>query len=479
MHGVSTGPGTGERPGHWPPRVKSLLRGTLRFLARTFYRRVETAGLEHVPAEGPVLFAANHFNGLVDPMLVLLAVNRPVVFVAKSTLWKIPVLRGMLNSLGVVPVVRRVDAAEETRAAVSQNDESLRRLADVLAHGGAVLIFPEGRSHSDPALSPLRTGAARILLLAGVPAAVVPFGLWYTRKEEFRSDVLLRAGAPLAAPREPTVEGWTEAIRAGLESVTLNAGDWEDHEIVAAVESLYGERLEVATGRVAETGSTGKGTTGGFLESEERDSLLDRSFRNRQLLLAARRPLDRIEPKAVASVASRARALDHFLRKIGLSPAALDSPPPLATILAHTLRALLVVVLGFPVALLGVVTWWVPYRLCGSVANRLPGAAENRDQISLYKLLGGIVFFPVTLGLWTLLAEFLGGPWAALATVAVLPPAGLFTLRYLEHAEVRERQARDLLAVAFVPGGVARLRAERDALRAECDRLAEVYRAAP
>jgi len=222
-------------------------------------------------------------------------------------------------------------------------------------------------------------------------------------------------------------------------------------------------------------GTTGKGTTGDFFEGEERDSPLDRSFRYRRLLLAARSTLDRVEPQAVALVARRARALDHFLRKIGLSPAALDSAPATATILAHTLVALVVVLLGFPLAVLGVVAWWVPYRLCGSVARRLPGAAEHRDQISLYKLLGGAVFFPVTLGLWTLLAGSLGGPWVALATLLALPPAGFFTLRYLEHADMRERQARDLLAVAFIPGAVVRLRAERDALRGECDRLAGVY----
>ena len=54
----------------------------------------------------------------------------------------------------------------------------------------------------------------------------------------------------------------------------------------------------------------------------------------------------------------------------------------------------------------------------------------------------------------------------------------ILALHYLEHAEWRERQARELLALAFMPGGIARLLAMRDALVAECDRLAGVFRRA-
>ena len=52
-------------------------------LARVFYRRIEATGLENVPESGPVLFVANHANGLVDPILVLALVSRPITFVAK------------------------------------------------------------------------------------------------------------------------------------------------------------------------------------------------------------------------------------------------------------------------------------------------------------------------------------------------------------------------------------------------------------
>jgi 1-acyl-sn-glycerol-3-phosphate acyltransferase len=131
--------------------VKSAVLRLVRLLVGLFFRRIEVTGLDNVPREGSVLFVANHSNGLVDPMLVLRALPRPVVFVAKSTLWRIPLLRLLLDLLGCVPVVRRKEAAEEGDAkGEERNRASFEILAEVLGKGGTILIFPEGRSHSDP-----------------------------------------------------------------------------------------------------------------------------------------------------------------------------------------------------------------------------------------------------------------------------------------------------------------------------------------
>lgn len=442
--------------------MRRVVLRLLRALVRLFYRRIETSSLAGVPGEGPVLLIANHPNGLVDPMLVLAVLPRPVVFVAKSTLWKIPVLGRLLDLLGCVPVIRKKEAAGEISSkGEERNRASFERLAGELTRGGCVLIFPEGRSHSDPHLSELHTGAARILLLLKSSPIVVPVGFWFTKKEEFRSDVLLRFGAPVEPPAVPGVESWTEAMGKALEAVTLNANDWKDHELAAAVDALYGAKI-------------GKE----FLEGEEDDARLGTSLRVRQRLLSARASLVESHPDDVSAVSRRALALDRLLKKISLSPSALDDPPPIRTILWYTLKALAVILLGFPVAVLGVAAWWVPYRLTGVVADRLPGAATERDQIALYKLVAGVVLFPLALAVWTAVAWSIGGAsWGALV-LASLPFAGISSLFFFEYAAWRERQARELLAILVKPGGLARLRAERDALVAECDRLAEIYAAA-
>jgi hypothetical protein len=144
----------------------------------------------------------------------------------------------------------------------------------------------------------------------------------------------------------------------------------------------------------------------------------------------------------------------------------------------HTFNALLFVLLGFPLAVLGVTAWYVPYRLCGIVANRVRGAANERDQIAFDKLVAGFVLFPLAYIVEVLFILRFFGPFWAAAGAAALPFAGILSLLYLEHAAWCERQARELLALVFMPGGIARLRATRDALVVECDRLAGVFRVA-
>jgi hypothetical protein len=248
---------------------------------------------------------------------------------------------------------------------------------------------------------------------------------------------------------------------AALVDVTLNADDWKDHEIVAAVDALYGEKIRED-----------------FFEGEEGNAPMESSLRVRQLLLDARGALEKTRPGEVAFLARRAQALDHTLRRLSLSVSSLDSPPPTPTILWHTLKALAVIVVGLPVAVLGVAAWWIPYRLCGAIAKRVPGAARERDQIALYKLIAGVCLFPLVLALWSVATWYFGGPLAAALAVATLPFAGISSLSFFEYAAWRERQARELLAFLFAPGAIARLRAERDALVAEFDRLAGEFRSA-
>lgn len=428
--------------------MRALIVRAIRLMVAVFYRRVETVGLENVPREGAVLLVANHFNSLVDPMLVLATLDRPVVFVAKSTLWKVPVLRTLMDALGVVPIVRKVDVEKEgERGGDDRNEASFERLAAVLRGGGAVLIFPEGRSHSEPALSAIRTGAARVLLRAGVPVTVVPVGMWFVRKEVFRSDVLMTYGAPLR-PARPDVDGWTRAVKDGLEEVTLNAGTWEDHEVVAAVEALWGEHAAAGGER------------------------LDRAFRARHVLLSAWRALEPLEPGAVESLALGARRFVKLLRRLGLSPRALDAPIAPWRILLVVLREVTLLAVGLPVAALGTLVFGIPYRLTDPIARRVYRGPERLDQLALGKILVGMVLHLSFLAAAAFLAWRAAGPWAAAAVAALVPFAGVFAAWWFERFEGDGRRLKALTLLLVSRDRLRRLVDERDALRAECDRLA-------
>jgi 1-acyl-sn-glycerol-3-phosphate acyltransferase len=215
-----------------------MLYRALRRLARTalgwYYANVVVEGREQLSSSGPLLLVANHPNALVDAMLVGVAVPRRVLLTAKATLFEQPALAALLRAVGVVPLRRAKDEQSATAGATpsaARNADAFQMVTRALAEGGAVLVFPEGISHDAPAIAPLRTGAARMALMAhdaGVTGLrVVAVGLTYEEKERPRSRVLVRIGEPLDVERWLAAHGsdatmLTTEIDARLRHVTLN-----------------------------------------------------------------------------------------------------------------------------------------------------------------------------------------------------------------------------------------------------------------
>jgi 1-acyl-sn-glycerol-3-phosphate acyltransferase len=131
-------------------------------------------GKHHIPADGGALLVANHISHL-DPVYSALLVHRArrvPRFLAKHSLWAVPVLGNVLRGSGQIPVYRdTVDAQQSLRAGT-------RALED----GKVVVIYPEGTISRDPDGWPMlsRTGVARLALSADVP--VVPAVHWGTRE---------------------------------------------------------------------------------------------------------------------------------------------------------------------------------------------------------------------------------------------------------------------------------------------------------
>ncbi|HEY4565187.1 MAG TPA: 1-acyl-sn-glycerol-3-phosphate acyltransferase, partial [Thermoanaerobaculia bacterium] len=110
-----------------------FLRALARFVLKAFFREVEAVGAERIPLHRPLVLVANHVNGLIDPILLMGPL--PVVprFLAKSTLWKNPLVRPFLDLAGAIPVYRRQDEGSDP----AKNAETFSRSHELLAQGGA------------------------------------------------------------------------------------------------------------------------------------------------------------------------------------------------------------------------------------------------------------------------------------------------------------------------------------------------------
>jgi glycerol-3-phosphate dehydrogenase (NAD(P)+) len=185
------------------PLVYWLVRAILQPFFH-IYLRLSRIGREHIPAEGPVIVAANH-RSFLDPFVIATMVRRPMYYVAKKELFGPAWLAWILNALGAFPVDRGAgdgDMIETARA--------------ILERGDTVLIFPEGTRVRPGSLGSPKRGVGRLALETGAP--VVPVAVIGT--EDVRQGlrirprkVRIRAGRPL---RFPKVQGASPALAGAV-----------------------------------------------------------------------------------------------------------------------------------------------------------------------------------------------------------------------------------------------------------------------
>ena len=159
-------PADGSYSDAWRNFSKILLRPGIRMMMR-----LDWTGQEHIPADGPVILAANHLSYMDIFAVALFAdsAGRYPVFLAKSSLFKIPVIGKAIGRLGQLPVNR------------GQADAGLvlKQAAELAAKNNACVIFyPEATVTRDPEQWPMvaKTGVARLALECDIP--VVPIGHW-------------------------------------------------------------------------------------------------------------------------------------------------------------------------------------------------------------------------------------------------------------------------------------------------------------
>jgi 1-acyl-sn-glycerol-3-phosphate acyltransferase len=434
-----------DRPRTW---LLPALAPVCSAAVRAFYRFTAEGD---PPREGPVLFVANHPNSIVDAIVVAASVGRPIRFLAKATLFDEPGLGALVRAGGAIPVYRRQDDPELT----DRNARVFEAVHEALASGDAVGIFPEGVSHSEPALAQLRTGAARISLGAaerrGIRFPIVPVGIVARQKQTFRSQCAALVGKPipwddLAGRPESEVEAvreLTDRIERGLRAVTVNVERLEDRRIVECAEAIFASEQKLDT-------------------SQE---TLIRRLREASETLTRLREADpeRVE-RLYADVDNFAWTLDV----LGVRPRDLDREARLHSTLGWAAKVLGLLCVGGPIAAAGHVIFFLPYRLTDWISTRPQIRLERQ---STWKLLGGAVLYVGWIALLSLAAGIALGPKWGLACAAALPLLAIVTQLVRDHWRAARVQARRYLLLRRKGRVRERLLEQRAGLARALDQL--------
>ncbi|MCD4779993.1 MAG: phosphatase PAP2 family protein [Candidatus Omnitrophica bacterium] len=220
-----------------------------RFILKIFYKDIQVFGHTPLKQDTPFLVVSNHVNALIDPFVISAGLDRPLKFTAKATLLKNPYLKFIIRFLGAITFHRpQDDKAFESRR---KNIEAIEECARVMESGNDLCIFPEGRSHNDPGMIPFMPGAAHIALTyckkyaQGPALKILPVGLFYEKKYQFRSRVVVNIGTPIDVfewkgqnPRSRSSD-LTQVIEEAVKALTVNFERTRDLVLVSWAADLY------------------------------------------------------------------------------------------------------------------------------------------------------------------------------------------------------------------------------------------------
>ncbi|HOX78844.1 MAG TPA: 1-acyl-sn-glycerol-3-phosphate acyltransferase [Bacteroidales bacterium] len=218
---------------------------------RMYYRKFSVVNRERIPHNGPVIFAANHQNALMDALAVIFSTRRQVVFLARADIFRKKYMARILYFLKILPVYRIRDGFH----AVDQNNEVFPEIIGVLKRNRPAGLFPEGNHLGEKRLRPLKKGAARLALQAEeandftLGVTIVPVGLDYSNYYNAGSDLLVVFGNPIPALayreeylRNPAqaVSHMTTDLATELRKVMLDIRSEENYSVIHEAVKMYG-----------------------------------------------------------------------------------------------------------------------------------------------------------------------------------------------------------------------------------------------
>ncbi len=433
-----------------------LIISLIRTVANTFFRRIDVVGIENIPAEGPVIFAGNHPNALMDGWLLIAKCERwPLYFLANAKLWNYRMLVPILRATGAVPVYRREDHDGEV-----DNQQAFEKVYEIIESGKCMAIFPEGISHAESQLVKLKTGTARIALAVAARGKarvkIVPCGLNYIHRHRFRSQVLIEFGEPIDVgekwlrdyekKEQDTVRQLTEHLTQALKSVTLNAPDWRTLRFIQTARRLYKP-------------SSADLTPGQYVE-------LSRRFVDSYLLA--------IDDPEMQAFRDEIENYQSRLEMLGLKDYQLRYPVTLGhafrKIMLRGLMMLALLPLAIPGALVHLPVGWI----AATVGERF---SYEMDDIATLKVFATILLLPLIYLIIAIVVGMYFGIWWAAVAMITLSFSFVASVRLIEAEAGLFISMLSVLRLTRLGSEVENLRTTRTALvnkvRALADRLAD------
>jgi len=227
-----------------------IVRPLARIALKTYFSKIYLHGLEKIPADKPIILAANHPSAFLEPCILATTLPRPLHFMVRGDLFQKPIYRAMLMSLHMIPMYRLKDIGYK---GLKNNFSSLDYSYDLLKKKEQILILAEGTTKHEKRLRPIQKGTARMALGAiekypDLDVQIVPIGVNYADILNYRSTVMLQIGDPIAiqdfANRKDentaqTIKVVTKKLKTQLEKLVIHIEHKADEALCEGLFELY------------------------------------------------------------------------------------------------------------------------------------------------------------------------------------------------------------------------------------------------
>ncbi len=431
----------------------------MKITVRTFFRSIVIRNKEVIPAKGPLLVLANHPSTFMDPIVIATILNREVYFLGKGQLFKSKLAKWLLPKFNIIPVYRKQDDPSQ----MSKNQETFEKCFQHLEKGGAILMFPEGISITERKLRPIKTGAARIVLGAEeknnfqLGVHIVNIGLNYSDPHKFNRDLFINIHKPITVANykaEYTTDTFkgaqslTAEITKQLENLIIAIEDKQTDELVQNIETLYKSHLSEQRG---------------ITENQK-----DEQFIITKNIIATVNYFLIHDPKKVETLRNRINQYFKNLAQLSLQDFDIAPDTKSKSFITNALKALLIITLGAPIFLYGLVNNYLPFQIPGILAKKISKEKEFKGAISM---VGGfftfIIFYTAQI---ITIYKLTHNQTLTIAYAISLPLTGIFAYWY--QTTVNQIRTKWMLIILFYKKStfISQLITERQQLISEFDK---------
>ena len=409
----------------------TFLQNIIKAALAIFFQKIKIRHGENVPKRGPVLLVVNHPDSQMDAFVLSSAIKRKVHYIAHAGLFANKLRAKILRNCGVIPISRIRGNSDR----IDRNVGAFQECYEVLERGEVIGIFPEGISEMERRVRKIKTGAARIVLEAEqrnnytLGIKLIPIGLHFFSRSRFRSRVLLNVGRPIdlkpffSLNEKNNVEAvnrLTARIQDSLENLTVNVQHSELDRFVKDIESIYRDELMTQT-----------------LADHKSSKKIVAEFVITQKIADCVAYFNESNPQKLRDMEERISDYKHKLKCLHLKDIMVREKTSIKKLFKAELAGIAKAIVGFPLAVYGVLNNFLPYRITEFIAWKF---IDDRTKILMALLAGGGISFVLFYGAQVFLVFYLEGYLWAILYFCSLPLSGFFALGYIK--KIRQIQER-------------------------------------